>query len=532
MHANSNPVLAPFRSRPFLVIWTATVISNVGTWMYNAGSGWLMSSLDASPLMVSLVQAAASLPMFLLTLPAGALTDMFDKRRFLIIGESATTLVAFVLAGLIALRLIDPRILLLFTFLLGVGSALTAPGWQAIVPSLVDAKALPAAVAANSVGINLSRAVGPALGGLTIAALGIAAPFWINAISNLAVILALLWWGPPERAVASLPAERFFAALTTGLRHARHNADLRGTLKRALGFFSFASAYWALLPLIARTQVGGGPQLYGLLLGAIGTGAVGGAFLLPSLKQRLGRDGVVTAGTLGTALALALYGLARNPLTALAASLIGGLSWIAVIANLNVAAQVSLPDWVRGRGVALLMTAYFGGMTVGSVVWGQVATSVGVPVALFTAAAGALIILPLTSGRKLPSATGRDLSPSLAWPEPVSVPESEHDRGPVLVTVEYRVRPSDRTEFLQALRILSGERRRDGAYAWDVFEDVADVGRFLETWMLDSWVEHLRQHARTTREDQVTQSAVNRFHSGGQPKITHYIAAPPTPRKP
>jgi quinol monooxygenase YgiN len=155
-----------------------------------------------------------------------------------------------------------------------------------------------------------------------------------------------------------------------------------------------------------------------------------------------------------------------------------------------------------------------------------------VPVALFTAAAGALIILPLTSGRKLPSATGRDLSPSLAWPEPVSVPESEHDRGPVLVTVEYRVRPSDRTEFLQALRILSGERRRDGAYAWDVFEDVADVGRFLETWMLDSWVEHLRQHARTTREDQVTQSAVNRFHSGGQPKITHYIAAPPTPREP
>ena len=523
----SVSLAAAFRHPVFTVIWTATLVSNVGGWMYSAASAWLMTSLSPDPLVVALVQTATTLPVFLFALPAGALADIFDKRRFLILFEILNTVLCAAYAAIVGLGLATPDNLLFFTFLIGAASALTLPAWQSIVPQLVPKENLTSAVAANSVGVNISRALGPALGGAAIAGLGIVSPFWINAISNLAVLGALLWWRPLNSSNTALPAERVSGAIEAGLRYARHSPALRATLIRAAAFFVFASAYWALLPLVARTQIASGPELYGILLGAIGTGAVGGAFVMPWLRARLGPDLLVTSGMVGTAITLALYGFAHDAITALVASVLAGVSWIAVLATLAISAQVSLPDWVRGRGLALYTTVFFGCLTIGSAVWGKVAAVLGLPAAHFIAAAGVVVAIPLTWPWKLQTGTGVDLTPSMHWPAPLTAQPIEHDRGPVLVTVEYRIRPQDRQEFLQVLADLGRERRRDGAYRWGVFEDAAEEGRIVENFLVASWMEHLRQHERVTNADRLVQDCVVRFHLGDEPKVTHFIAASP-----
>jgi MFS family permease len=524
--ATSSP-WSPFRHTNFAVLWTATVIANIGTWMYNAASGWLMTSLNPDPFVVSMVQVATTLPMFLFAVPAGALADIVDRRKFLIGAEVLTTAVSAVFAAIVALQLANPFNLLLFTFLIGAAGAITAPAWQSIVPQLVPKQDLQPAIAVNSVGFNISRAVGPALGGLIVAWIGIAAPFWLNAASNFGIVGALLWWHAPKASTSRLPVERFGSAIRTGFRHARNNPHLRATLIRGAAFFLFASAYWALLPLVARTQVAGGPQLYGFLLGAIGAGAVGAAFILPWLKTKLGPDRTVAMGTLGTAMALLLFAFARDAATALAACLIAGASWIAVLASVNVSAQVALPEWVRGRGLAIFITTFFGTLTAGSAIWGKVAGMAGLPLAHILAAVGALIAIPLTWRWKLQTGARLDLTPSLHWPTPIVAGEIEHDRGPVLVTIEYKIDAKDREPFLAALERVAQERRRDGAYAWGVFEDTAEQGRILETFLVESWLEHLRQHERVTNADRILQETVGRFQTEGTPKITHFVAAEP-----
>lgn len=363
------------------------------------------------------------------------------------------------------------------------------------------------------------------MAGLIIAAWGLAAPFWLNAFSTLGVIAALIWWRPSDEGMESrLPAERFGRAIRAGLRHTRYNPSLRATLIRSAGFFVFASCYWALLPLVARNQVAGGPELYGILLGMIGVGAVAGAFALPWLKGMLGADRLVMAGTVGTAVALLLFGLARQPITALAASAVAGASWIAVLATINVSTQLALPAWVRGRGLSIYGTVMFGALTVGSALWGHVAAIAGLPVACFVAAAGGLFAIPLLWRWKLQTAEGVDLAPSMHWPQPVLSYDVEAERGPVLVTVEYLIKSDDRDGFLEAIAKLSRERRRDGAFEWDLFEDTAQDGRFVETFLLDSWIEHLRQHERVTHADQTVQETVNGFQTEGIPKVTHLVA--------
>jgi MFS family permease len=516
---------SPFRHSAFTVLWIATVVSNIGGWISSAASGWLMTSLDPTPLLVSMVQVASTLPMFLAAVPAGALADVIDKRKFLIAANVATVAVSAVFAAIVSLGLATPANLLLFTFLGGLTSALMAPAWQSIVPRLVPTRSeLQAAITANSVGVNVSRAVGPALGGIIIARLGIAAPFWLDAVSTLGVIGALIWWRG-RQAAERLPAERFGNALQTGFRYAHNNPHLRATLIRAVAFFFFASAYWALLPLVAREQIAGGPDLYGYLLGAIGAGAVAGAFALPWLKAKLGPDRLVASATIGTSIAMALFALARSPAAALAGSVLAGVSWIAAISSLNVSAQVALPEWVRGRGLAIFVTAFFGALSLGSAVWGETAGALGLSATHLVAAAGALAAIPLTWRWKLQTGAGLDLTPSMHWPVPAGAEEVEPDRGPVLVTVEFRIDPKDREAFLAALEKVGKERKRDGAYAWGVFEDVADPGRMVETFLLDSWLEHLRQHERVTNADRVLQDAVNRFQLQGAPKVTHMIAA-------
>jgi hypothetical protein len=389
----------------------------------------------------------------------------------------------------------------------------------------VPKRDLPSAVAANSVGINVSRAIGPALGGVIVGALGIAAPFWLDAVSNLGVIAALLWWHAPTTSGSPLPPEPFISAIRTGLRYARYNPYLRATLIRTIAFFVFASAYWALLPLVARTQIAGGPALYGVLLGVIGASAVGGAFLLRRFKEKLGADWLVAVASASTAIATALFALARHPATAIVASLIAGASWIAAVSSLNVSAQVALPEWVRGRGLAVYVTVMFGALTMGSAIWGQLAVVAGLPAALLAAAAGAIFGVLCTWRWKLQTGVDVDFSPSMQWPDPVTTHAIEPDRGPVLVTVEYRIDPKNRKAFLHALGHYSRERRRDGAYDWGIFEDPADDGRFIETFLTDSWLEHLRSHRRVTKGDLVAEQAVRRFQIGGAPKTTHLVSA-------
>jgi MFS family permease len=522
---------SPFRHKIFAVIWTTSVISNIGGWMYSAACGWLMTDLNPSPLMVSLVQVATSLPMFLIAIPAGALVDIVDKRKLLIVGEISISVFSMAFAALVWLHLVTPTRLLVFAFLVAAADALTVPGYQAIVPMLVPKADLSNAVAANSAGVNVSRAVGPALGGAVLGAFGIAAPFWVNAVSNFGAIGALLWWRAPRREDGRLPPEHFVSAIRTGLRHARYNAALGATLIRAAGFFLFASAYWALLPLVARSQVGGGPMLYGLLLGAIGVSAVGAAFALPWLNGRLGPDRAAALGTLGTAVATAMFGLAHDPAIALMASLIAGASWIAALSSLNISAQMALPGWVRGRGLATYVTVMFGALSIGSVIWGQAAASLGPGPAQFIAAAGCAMTIPLLRGWKLQTAKELDLSPSMHWPAPITTGDFSGDRGPVLITVTYQIEPKNRRPFLEALEMAGRERRRDGAYDWRIFEDPSEKGRFVETFLSDSWVDHLRQHERVTKADRALEDAVRRFQIGDGPVTTHLIAVHSTRRR-
>lgn len=517
--------LAPFAYPAFAVLWLATMLSNIGTWMHDVGAGWLMASLSPSPLWVALVQTATSLPIFLLALPAGALADIVDRRRMLLVVQTLLALVAAGLGIVVAAGHATPLVLLLFTFAMGMGAALTAPAWQAIVPSLVPKSVLQQAVASNSVGINISRAIGPALAGLVITAFGLAMPFLINAGSYLLVVAALLWWRPPARTQRRLPAEDLIGGMRSGLRYAWHSVPLKATLIRAAAFFLFASAYWATLPLLAKQVLAGGVELYGLLLTCVGLGAVGGAFCLPWLRSRLSADGVVAAGTLGTALSMACLAVIHQPAVAAGACALAGLSWIAVLSSLNVSAQVALPDWVRARGLSIFITVFFGAQTAGSMVWGQTASAWGIPAALLLAALGAVLMIPLTWRYKLHQGGQLNLAASMHWPEPVSGQEQRHDRGPVMITIEYRIDTRSAGEFVLVMDGLSRQRRRDGAYAWGLFEDIEQPGRYLEYFLVSSWLEHLRQHERVTHADQDIQQQARAFHVGdGPPRVSHLIA--------
>lgn len=515
---------APFGYRAFAVLWAATVLSNIGTWMHDVAAGWLMTSLSPSPLMVALVQTATTLPIFLFSLLAGALGDIVDRRRLLVRVQAVLLVLATGLGLLTLLDLVTPLVLLAFTFLMGTCAAFVAPTWQAIVPRLVERRDLRAAIALNSMGINVSRAIGPALAGLVIAVVAVWAPFFLNAASFLVVIGALLWWRPAAGPARTLPPEQLFGALRAGLRYVRSSPPMRATLARAVCFFLFASCYWAMLPLIVRDLLGGGPTLYGIVLGCVGAGAVGGALLLPRIDARLGPDRLVVAGTVGTAAVLAVFAVVREPAVIAAMGLLAGASWIAVLSSLNLSAQTALPDWVRARGLSVFVTVFFGAMSAGSLIWGQVATAFGVPAALLAAAVGGVSVAPLALRWKLAQGEGLDLTPSMHWPAP-AVSDHPMDRGPVLITIEYRVDPADVAAFTTEMHRLAGQRRRDGAHAWGLFEDAAAPGCFIEYFLVESWLEHLRQHERVTKADADVQAGARAFHRGpGAPLVRHFLA--------
>ncbi|MGL4353530.1 MAG: MFS transporter [Aeromonas popoffii] len=512
---------APFRQRAFLVLWLATLFSNVGTWMHDVGAGWLMTSLDPDPGMIAAVQAMTTLPVFLLALLAGALADILDRRRLLLVVNAMMLMASAFLAFQVQRGGISSHGLLLITFLLGCGAAFLAPAWQAIVPSLLDRKELQAGIALNSMGINISRAIGPALAGLLIAQVGMAIPFLLNGISFLAILAALWWWRGETDAHQRLPAERVLPAMVTGLRYARRSPALIGVLLRSAAFFLFASAYWAMLPLVVRLQLKGDATLYGTLTACVGIGAVLGALLLPRLRRRLSGHHIVMLGSVGTALVLLVLATSRSAPLALLAGLLAGASWIATLSSLVIAAQGALPDWVRARGLSLYLTVFSGAMALGSISWGLVASHVGVTGTLLTAASGILLLLPFTTRVRLDGGD-RSLTPSRHWPEPDPVDPAQQQTGPVMIHVRYRVMSGQEAPFKVLLRQLGETRHRDGGLEWHLFRDQEGDG-FIETFVLPTWLDHLRQHERVTDEEQQLQAQIRALCH--EVRVEHYHAA-------
>ena len=520
----TGSALRPLADPLFRALWIAALVSNVGTWLQDVGATWLMTSLAPSPLMVALVQAATTLPIFLLALPAGALADVVDRRRLLLLTQAWMLAATAVLSALAFAGAAGPWTLLALTFVVGLGAALNAPAWQAIIPELVPRAELPAALALNGVGINAARAVGPALGGLAVAAAGPGAAFLLNSVSFVGVVVVLYRWRRTPRHSA-LPAERMTGAILAGVRYVRHAPELRAVLVRSGAFILSGSALWALLPVVARFELGLGPGGYGLLLGSLGIGAVAGALLLPWLRRTADPNTLVAAATLAFAMALLGMALARGPLWMGGVMLLAGVAWLTLLTSFHASAQAALPGWVRGRALAIYLLVFFGGMAGGSVLWGAVATHAGPRPALLGAAAGVAAGLALTGRHRLAKGDTLNLAPSRHWPAPAVLPETDLDRGPVLVTVEYRVEGENAAGFARAMRQVRRVRLRDGAFRWHLFNDQSDPRRFVETFLVESWVEHLRQHERLTVADREVESRARAYHAGPRPPVvTHFIA--------
>jgi MFS family permease len=523
IHNSASGAFAPLRQKVFGILWVATVVGNTGTFVRDVVSSWLVTDLSSAPAAVAMIQAASTLPIFLLAIPAGVLADILDRRKFLlviqlILASASICLLAFSASGMHSITS-----LVAFTFVGGIGAALMAPTWQAIVPELVDLKDVRNAIALNSLGINISRAIGPAVGGAALAYFGAAVTYGIDVITYVFVIAALIWWKRNPDANDELP-EHFVGAFRAGLRYARASRELHVVLLRAAVFFAFSSAVWALLPLVARTLLQGNAGFYGILLGAVGAGAILGALLMPHLRARLDADGLMLIAAVLSSAVMAALTLVPLQWAAILVLLVMGSAWITALTTLNGAAQMVLPNWVRGRALALYLTVFNGAMTAGSLVWGAVAEFAGIERTLLIAAGGVLLVGIVFYRLKIPNGSS-DLLPSNHWPEPLTSQPVEHDRGPVLVTVEYRIDLASRKDFLAALKRLSNERRRDGAYAWGATEDVSDPKIILEWFMVESWAEHLRQHRRVSHAAADIQLEALGFHRGeAGPLVRHFLA--------
>lgn len=525
MSAKSPPrgSFAPLAQPVFAVLWAATVLGNTGSFMRDVASSWLMTDLSASPAAVAMVQAAGTLPIFLLAIPAGVLTDILDRRKFLIAVQLLLASVSITLMILAQTGMLSIGALIGLTFLGGVGAALMGPTWQAIVPELVEREDVKSAIALNSLGINISRSIGPAAGGLLLAAFGADVTYGVDVASYLVVIAALIWWPRASKTDDAL-AESFFGAFRAGLRYTRSSRPLHVVLLRAAVFFAFASAVWALLPLVARQMLDGDASFYGVLLGAVGAGAIGGAFVMPMLRVRLSPDGLLLGAALTAAAVMATLSLAPPKWIAIVALLFLGAAWITALTTLNGTAQAVLPNWVRGRGLAVYLTVFNGAMTAGSIGWGAVGEAAGLSGTLLISAAGLAVAGNVMHRLKLPAGDA-DMVPSNHWPEPLVAEPVGHDRGPVLILIEYHVEKHNRTAFFHAIERLSHERRRDGAYGWGVTEDSADPQKMVEWFMVESWAEHLRQHRRVSNADADLQGKLLTYHKGpGKPVVRHFLA--------
>ena len=524
--ARAPSAWSPLRRRWFRALWIAQFVANTGTWAQTVGAQWLMGDLGGTALQIALVQTAATLPVFLLVIPAGALGDVVDRRRLLLLSQTLMLLSAAALAVVTAVGVVSPNRLLALTALLAVGQALAAPCFQAVQPELVPREELPQAALLNGANANVGRAVGPAIGGLLIAASGPAAAFTLNAVSFLGVLAVLYRW-PRPRTERPLGAEPIRQAIRAGLRYVRSAPAFNIVLARSALFMVFASGLWALLPAVARGPLGMGPNGYGGLLAAVGLGAVAGTAVLPWFRARRGAGGVVTVATLAYAAAVAVVGVTHSPVAAGAALVLAGLSWIGVQSTLGAAAQLLLPTWARARALAYYQLVFMGGQAFGALAWGAVADAYGLAAA-FVIPAGGLVLVAILGVLLLPLRSDHDVRHSeLPWAAVPSRMDWDLDAGPVLVTLEWQVRGDAIPEFLAVMRRLARARRRTGAALWGVFQDAEDPELFLETFTVTTWHEHLRQHVeRGTVADADLEGRARAFLSEGtDPAVRHLVWA-------
>jgi MFS family permease len=522
----------PLRVAVFRDLWLASIVSNLGGWMQDTAGTWLMTVLTTSPLLIALMQTAASLPVVILGLLAGATADIFDRRRLLIFWQAwMLTAVAF-LSVLTFFDIISPWILLMLTFLLNIGAAMNSPAWQAIVPEVIPRAQLPDAISLNSAGFNLARALGPALGGLAVALFalattGAASVFLLNSLSFVGVILVLYRWQRNPIFKSALPAERIQGSMRAGIRYLRYAPMLQAAFVRTLLFTLFVSAVWALLALVAKNDLHQGAMGYGILNGSMGFGAVIGATLLPRVRRVLSADAIIASATCVFVATLAILATVKVPLIIIPMLIAGGFAWTSAMSTLNLAVQVSVPAWVQARALGAYQMIFAGGMALGGVIWGFIAEHVSTPKSLLCASVGLALTLPLSLRFHVLRGVQPDLSPHLhPLPAPELAQEREDNEGPVRVSIDYYIDPRDYAAFTKAIHRLRDVRLRDGAIRWGVYQDASDPGHLNETFVTESWLEYLRQRERFTASDRGIRDLVWSFHRGKEPpRISHMFYA-------
>ena len=515
--------LAPFRHPGFRNLWAATLVSNFGGLIQAVGAAWLMTQLTDSATLIALVQATNTLPIMLFALLSGALADIFERRRLLLIALGMMASVSFLLAVVAYAGWLGPASLLALTFLIGMGQALYNPPWQASMGDLVPREDLPAAVTLNSVGFNLMRSIGPAAGGLIVAGFGVAAAFAVNAASYLPLIVAMLLWKPTPRPRAGAP-EPLGPALAAGLRYVALSPNLLRVLARGALFGFAAVAVLALLPLIARDHPEGGSLLLGLLLGCFGLGAIMGAAANGRLRERMNNETVVRSAFMGFALACVVLATTDNVWLQGLALLPAGASWVLALSLFNVTVQLSTPRWVVARALALYQTAVFGGMAAGSWVWGGIAGAQGVDAAM--ASAAGLLIFGAVVGYwfSQPEFGKLDLDPANRFREPALALDLRGRSGPIMVMVDYVIDLADTTEFLRLMARRRAIRRRDGARNWVLLRDLENPDHWSESYHIATWDEYIRHNLRRTKSDSEVTEQLRALHRGaGEPHVHRMI---------
>ena len=521
--ASGTSALRPLRLPLFRNLLIADLASDIGTFMQGVGAAWLMVSQGAGPLLVSLTQTASALPFFLLALPAGALGDVVDRRKLILVAESWMLSVAVVLAALTRFHLITPVLLLILTLALSIGDAVEAPSWSAVLPEIVPRDDLLPAIALNGIEFNLARAIGPALGGFLIAAAGVATAFTLNALTFLGVLWVILRWRrPPKKRRA--PPETLPGATRAAFRYAFHEPVMLTILGRIAVIMFFASPFWALLPSVAH-KLSKSSTLYGLLLAVFGCGAILGAMALQRLRSHISVDGLLAIGGAGFAVTLWAIGTLNSIPLLCAAIAFGGAAWTAVMSMMSSVLQTVAPDWVRARASAIFLLVYMGTWAGGSAFWGFVAGHRDTHFSFVAAAIGTGLSPLLILFARLPNQPA-NLGTWDHWRRPLVVGDVDLDAGPVLVTAEYEIEAKDLDGFLIALEKLSRIRRRDGASRWGVYYDTEHPTHILETFIVESWAEHLRQHTRMTEADRETEDAVQRY-AVKPALVRHFIYAHP-----
>jgi MFS family permease len=501
----------PLREPIYRRIWTASVVSNFGQLILGVGAAWEMTRLTTSPALVALVQSALMLPLMLVSVPAGAIADMFDRRKIAMVGLSFATLCAAVLTTLAFNGLTTPGILLTFCSLIGAGVALYSPAWGASIPEQVKSEHLPAAIALGSISYNLARSFGPAVGGVIVLAAGARAAFLTNSLAYLPLLTAFLLWRRKHTA-PRLPPERIDRAIVAGARYALHSSSVRATMVRACSFGLAGAAGSALVPLVARDLLKGNASTYGLLLGCTGVGAVVGALLVSNARERLTPEQAYRLCATAGGMMVLIIGFSHVLLLTAAAMMIAGMVNMLAIALLNVGVQLSVPRWVAGRALAGYQASLTGGIAVGAWMWGHLAAQRGIEIA-FLASGVALILTPLI-GLLMPmrhtSPAGTEMIEIGAEPE-VALAITARS-GPIAIEIDYRVNPGEARQFYDVMLKLQRARKRNGAFQWSLARDLSDPELWTERYHLPTWLDYSRLRSRFTHADRALQEAADAFN--------------------